>query len=253
MKVELLQDAELTFPHRYVSAASTRGTSRTEYPLNAGGRPRTAERARKPPRTGVGKKKERNRDGTCARGRKLWKRRRGEQPGHRGASEPQRRARRPVCGSQSSGRTAQSVLPRCTPQPEARVRRCRWGLGAGTRASEVGPREGTWVGCAEAARAGWHLVQPHLRVWAEEAWAALEARRDCLGGARRKGWDPDCSLFPCARTRRGQDAACTGSGSGREPPPLPSHAPRAGLGLHSHPEPQDWAPATTSAHPRSRR
>ena len=43
----------------------------------------------------------------------------------------------------------QSVLPPCTPQSEVWVRWCRWGLGAGTWASEIRPGDRTGVGCAE--------------------------------------------------------------------------------------------------------
>ena len=44
-------------PHRYIRNISTRGTAPIEYPLNAGKRPQTSQKARNSPRTWVGRKK----------------------------------------------------------------------------------------------------------------------------------------------------------------------------------------------------
>ena len=50
-------------PHKYIRNTSTCGTTPTEPLLNAGRRPQTSQKARKPPCTWVGKKKKRkNRD-----------------------------------------------------------------------------------------------------------------------------------------------------------------------------------------------
>ena len=43
--------------HKYIRNTSTCGTTPTEYPLNAGRRPQTSQKARNAPRTWVGQKK----------------------------------------------------------------------------------------------------------------------------------------------------------------------------------------------------
>ena len=48
---------KLTFAHKYIRNTSTCGTILTEYLMNTGRRPQTAERARKSPGNQVGKKK----------------------------------------------------------------------------------------------------------------------------------------------------------------------------------------------------
>ena len=88
-----------------------------------------------------------------------------------------------------------SVPPLCTPQPETRICQCWWGLGAEPQASEIRPGERTGVGCMETPRRGWSLVQLHPRMYTKEAWAALEARRHCVGGAQGEGWGPPLQLF----------------------------------------------------------
>ena len=68
---------ELTSSHKYIKNTPTCGTILTEHLLNTGRRPQTSKRARKSLRNRVGqkkKKKERNRDGTCAPGKELQKR-----------------------------------------------------------------------------------------------------------------------------------------------------------------------------------
>ena len=67
------------YPHqKYIKNTSTCGTTPAEHLLNADRRPQTSQKARKSPRTWVGRKKkektQKNRDRTCTSGRELWRR-----------------------------------------------------------------------------------------------------------------------------------------------------------------------------------
>jgi hypothetical protein len=96
---------ELTFSHKNIKNTSTSGTIHTEHLLNAGRRPQTSKKVRKPPHNWVGQKvkeKERNRDSLQPRERAVkeggfpypgksphqW----GDQPGWKGTSDPRRTA-----------------------------------------------------------------------------------------------------------------------------------------------------------------
>lgn len=102
------QDMKLPFSHKCKNT-STCGRILTEYLLNTGRIPQTAERARKSPGNRIGKKiKKKMRKEwaeTCTPGRELWKRKGSCTLGSpltseicrdgRGASEPQRRMQQP--------------------------------------------------------------------------------------------------------------------------------------------------------------
>ena len=104
-------------PHKGIKNTSTCGTTPTEYPLNAGRRPQTSQKARNSPRTWVGQKRKHKTETKeqgwdlhqwegavkeersphtrkLVRGQRLW-------VAEGGASEPRRRAQQQGCGRQS--------------------------------------------------------------------------------------------------------------------------------------------------------
>ena len=96
------------------------------------------------------------------------------------------------------------------------------------------PRKKTRVGCAKTVWRVWSLVQPHLKVHAEEAWATLEARCCCVALCnRRYGIHPTAffsegllrTLPPQAPGVAVSRHKAPGFRSGCQPPLLPLCAP----------------------------
>lgn len=110
-----------------------------------------------------------------------------------------------------------SLLPPCTPQPDAcppvLVGAGGWNLGF--RDQNWGEDWG-WL-CGDRLR-GLESSATVVGGVLRGSLGCLETSHHCLGGARGEELGTDCSLFPCAHARRGQDTACMGFRGCREMP-----------------------------------
>ena len=230
-------DMKLTLSHKYNKNTSTHGTILTEYILNAGRKPQTAERARKSPCNWVGKKKtekkkkERKKKVKKESGPDLcpWEgavkeesflhpgkpfQQWGDQPGQKGIFRASK--------DNTSSRFAAA-------QPGTPIFWFWQGLCAGTRALEIRTREKTGVGCVETDwRGGLESSVTTAGDVRQGSLGHLRGQLPLFGDCTREGRDLDCSFFPCARAHRGRI--------------LPAQAPGVVLSLHcSLPRHQEWS------------
>lgn len=151
-----------------------------------------------------------------------------------------------VGSSQRRGRTLNqwSVLPPCCPQLEACIHWC--GLGAGTWASEIQPRERTGAGCMITAQGwgggGWNPVQPQMRLLQKPPWSPVTI---VWVVHKRRGRTQTVAFFPTRTLADGRTSpawalraaattACLDARSDCELLPPPSQISREVTSCHHH-------------------
>ena len=135
----------------------------------------------------------------------------------------------------------QSVPPPCTPQLEMLVCWCGRGLGAEAWASDIRPGEKAGTGCKEEPpeRAG--MLYTITEGVQEKAWARQKGKAPLLGGRQGEGQEHHRSFLLCTHTLRQQGTTYMSSG-GRQEAPLPSQAPKVGMGHCCRRESYEQAP-----------
>lgn len=107
------------------------------------------------------------------------------------ASEPWKRTQEPACSRKNAERPAQMVSATALLSP-VHLPGKAW---AGCRSLGFGDQ--TWGEDWDGLHGNSLKGQPHLRVYAEEAWATLEARSHCAVACKGRGRTHHYTLFPC--------------------------------------------------------